>query len=101
MRILLGLVLIAALFHPSVAHAAPSEIDRKRARALMEEGDVFAQKKDYGQALEKYVAGDAIMNVPTTGLDVALMLEKLGRLVEAETRAQAVADSARIAGEPG
>lgn len=79
---LLGSVLFVSLL-ANVALAEPTEADKKRARALMSEGDDFASKRDYNHALEKYQAADALMAVPTTSIEVARTLAALGKLVEA------------------
>ncbi len=90
-------VAIACSFSASVAYAAPSAADRETARALMDEGRAAEQKKDYKGALAAYKGADAIMHVPTTGIAVAKMHEKLGQLVEARDAALAVT---RIPVEP-
>jgi hypothetical protein len=79
---ILGSFLVVSLL-AGVAWAEPSEADKKRARALMSEGDDLASKRDYNHALEKYQAADALMNVPTTAIEVARTLAALGKLVEA------------------
>jgi hypothetical protein len=78
LRIFLGISLVSAL-----AFAEPTEAEKKKARVLMEEGDDFASKRDYAHALEKYQGADALMGVPTTGIEVARTLASLGKLVEA------------------
>lgn len=84
-------IVVAALLLVAVpAAAAPSDAEKKQARALMEEGDAAAAKKDHARALEKYRAADAIMHVPTTGLEVARTLSALGRLIEARDVALSV-----------
>lgn len=80
-RLLSSFFLISLL--ATVAHADPTEADKKRARTLMSDGDDFASKRDYNHALEKYQAADALMNVPTTSIEVARTLAALGKLVEA------------------
>jgi hypothetical protein len=84
------LMLAALLLVAVPAAAAPSDAEKKQARALMEEGDAAAAKKDHARALEKYRAADAIMHVPTTGLEVARTLAALGRLIEARDMALSV-----------
>lgn len=84
------LVVALVLGLSSAAAAAPSDAEKKQARALMEEGDAAAASKDHARALEKYRAADAIMHVPTTGLEVARMLVAVGRLIEARDAALAV-----------
>lgn len=57
--------------------------DKETARALMDEGDAKRDAKDYKAALAAYEKADAIMHVPTTGLEVARMQAQLGMLLEA------------------
>jgi hypothetical protein len=65
------------------AQPQPAAQDRERARVLMDLGDQSFANRDYQAALKAYRAADAIMNVPTTGIDVGKALEKLNLLVEA------------------
>ncbi len=65
------------------ALAQPSAQDRERARSLMDVGDAKYAAQDYAAALKAYQAADAIMGVPTTGLEVGRALSRLGRLIEA------------------
>ena len=67
----------------SNASAEPSLSDRETARALMDEGDAKRDKGDFKAALKSYEAADAIMHVPTTGLEVARAQAQLGLLLEA------------------
>lgn len=67
----------------SPAWADPSLSDRETARSLMDDGDAKRDKNDFKGALKSYEAADAIMHVPTTGLEVARMQDKLGLLLEA------------------
>lgn len=116
----LGLVLCAGLAHaqpppaPSPAPAAPtasadpapaapparSQEDRDRANTLMDAGDAHAEKGDLAAALTAYQGAHAIMGVPTTGIEVARTLEKLGRLKDALAAAREVAHSPPASGEP-
>lgn len=50
----------------------------------MDQGDELADKKMHIEALGKYQKAHAIMNVPTTGIEVVRMLLSLGRLIEAK-----------------
>jgi hypothetical protein len=93
---LIGAVLAIA----GVAAAEPTTAERETARSLMDEGDSFRQAGDFARALERYQAADAIMHVPTTGLEVARAQAKLARLVDACTSAIGVANSAPASGEP-
>jgi hypothetical protein len=81
-------------------HADPTAADRETARALMDQGDARVAQKDYAAALQLYRAADAIMHVPTTGLEVARTAVALGKLVEGRDAALAVARIAPVPGEP-
>lgn len=65
------------------ARAEPSLSDRETARSLMDDGDAKRDKGDIKGALKSYEAADAIMHVPTTGLEVARAQAQLGLLLEA------------------
>jgi len=65
------------------ALAEPSLSDRETARSLMDDGDSKRDKNDLKGALKSYEAADAIMHVPTTGLEVARAQAQLGLLLEA------------------
>lgn len=92
------LVCAAALLSPAAALAAePSAADRETARTLVVEGRKKFGAGDYEGARKAFQAAHEIMGVPTTGLDLAKALEKLGKLVEARTVALEVA---RIPAKP-
>ena len=67
----------------TTASADPSLSDRETARSLMDDGDAKRDKADFKAALKSYEAADAIMHVPTTGLEVARAQAQLGMLLEA------------------
>ncbi len=73
----------AAATFSSAARAEPSLSDRETARSLMDDGDAKRDKNDVKGALKSYEAADAIMHVPTTGLEVARAQAQLGLLLEA------------------
>jgi len=77
-----SLVLAAACAQSAVARAESAE-DRESARQLLDRGDERAEKGDLEGALASYQAAHELMHVPTTGLEVARILVKLGKLVEA------------------
>ena len=81
------------------AHAQ-SLADRETARSLMDEGDKLRDAGDMKGALKKYEAADAIMKVPTTGLEVARAHAALGQLLEAREVLGRVLRSPAKAGEP-
>jgi hypothetical protein len=76
----LGFSAFTLLSTPALAQ---SLADKETARALMDEGDQKRDAKDYKAALASYEKADAIMHVPTTGLEVARMQAQLGMLLEA------------------
>lgn len=63
--------------------AGPSAADRDTARKLLDDGDEAFAKKDFPSALKAYSAAHAIMNVPSTGIEVAKAQAALGLLLEA------------------
>jgi hypothetical protein len=77
------LLLVAA----PAASAEPSAADKETARSLLNEGDRKRDAKDLRGALAAYQAADAIMNVPSTAIEVAKTQERLGLLVEARDTA--------------
>jgi PEGA domain len=75
-------VLAAACAHSTAAWAESAE-DRESARQFLDRGDEQVEKGDLEGALASYRAAHELMHVPTTGLEVARLLVKLGKLVEA------------------
>jgi hypothetical protein len=82
-RLLFACALAAFVAAASPALADPSLSDRETARSLMDDGDAKRDKGDLKGALKSYEAADAIMHVPTTGLEVARAQAQLGLLLEA------------------
>jgi hypothetical protein len=82
---------IVAFVLASTPAFAQTRDEREAARALMDEGDAKRDQKDFKAALAAYEKADAIMHVPTTGLEVGRMQAQLGMLIEArETLARVV-----------
>jgi hypothetical protein len=79
---------------------APTAAERATARNLMDVGDQKRAAGDLSGALEAYSAADAIMKVPTTGLDVGKTQAELGLLVEAADTLLRVTRYPRRADEP-
>jgi len=77
-------LLWAAALTTSIAHAQPSPAERDAARALMGVGEEQRDRGDLEGALKSFQGADAIMHVPTTGLEVAKTEAQLGRLLEAK-----------------
>jgi hypothetical protein len=97
----LAIALIVAL-HTEIAtaRAEPSAADRETARALMAEGRSKRDAGDLAGALKAFRGADAIMHVPTTGLEVARTHALRGELVEARDVALQVARSIPQPDEP-
>ncbi|MEO7328094.1 MAG: hypothetical protein ABI193_05925 [Minicystis sp.] len=91
---------LALLLAALPASAEPSKGEREAAHTLMDLGDRKVEAKDYPAALKAYQTADAIMGVPTTGIEVAQTLALMGRLVKAWEAASKVASFPRKAGEP-
>jgi hypothetical protein len=72
-------VLVTASGH---ALAQPSLSDRETARSQMDEGDKKRDAGDLKGALRNYEMADAIMKVPTTGIEVARTQVAMGQLLE-------------------
>ncbi|HET6338506.1 MAG TPA: PEGA domain-containing protein [Polyangiales bacterium] len=85
---------------PRTAVAQATTAERETSRSLMDEGDSFREAGDLHRALERYRAADAIMHVPTTGLEVARAQAQLNHLVDATTTAIEVANSAPGPNDP-
>lgn len=67
----------------AIAWAQPTPAQKETARALMAEGRELREQGDIAAALTRFSAADSIMNVPTTGFEVASTQAQLGQLVEA------------------
>jgi len=100
-RVLAGTLLALALVGLAPrASADPSLSDRETARSLMDDGDAKRDKGDFKAALKSYEAADAIMHVPTTGLEVARAQAQLGLLLEARDTLGRVLRMPARPGEP-
>lgn len=97
-RFLLLCPLLASLLIAAPA-AAQTADEKETARALMAAGDRAWEAKDYPQALKSYVAADALVRIPTTGVWVAKAYAQVGRLIEARDAAIAVTRLPRPEGE--
>jgi hypothetical protein len=82
------------------AAAEVPESTKEVARTLLDEGDRRLEQGDAGGALDAYRKADAIMRVPTTTIEVASTLARLGSLKEARERAAAVLAHPERADEP-
>jgi hypothetical protein len=88
-----GWVPAIVLYSPALL-AEPSAAEKETARSLMDEGDRLLAKGELTGALKRYQAAHQIMGVPTTGIEVAQVQERLGLLVEARATAIEVTHSA-------
>ncbi len=77
---LVSIVSVVALEGEAFADASPAE--KETARALMTDGRQKREQNDFAAALKSFEAADALMHVPTTGLEVARTHVALGHLVE-------------------
>jgi hypothetical protein len=100
-RLLCASILAVVMGASSVAMAEPSAADKETARGLMTEGRSAREKGDLQGALKAFAGADALMHVPTTGLEVAKVQVALGLLVEARDTALRVARSKEGSSEPG
>lgn len=80
--LVLPFVVATSFVCPNVA-MAQTKTEIEMARNLMDEGDAQLERNDARGALRSYRAAHTIMNVPTTGIEVARMEAKLGHLVAA------------------
>lgn len=99
LRVVLPLAVFCVL--PSIALAqTPTAADKDTARSLMTQGNDLRAKGDLKGALSSFQAADAIMHVPSTGIEVAKTEAALGLLVEARDAALAVSRTAPQPNEP-
>jgi hypothetical protein len=80
--------------------AAQNATEREAARLLMDRGDEQVDRGDLSAALTLYQGAHEIMHVPTTGVEVARTLARLGKLVEARDAALQVSNMPMAAAEP-
>jgi hypothetical protein len=81
-------------------HKEASAEDKETARSLVALGDERMAAKDYAAALKAYQGADAIMGVPTTGIEVARAQVALGLLAEARDLLLRVARFPKDPNEP-
>ncbi len=91
---------VAVLLWNGVTFAQPSASDRETARDLMAEGDKKLAAKDVKGAHAAFEEAHRLMNVPTTGIEVARTAETLGMLVEARDTCLLVTKINKTPGEP-
>ncbi len=93
-----ALFIVYLAFGPTAG--AQTASDRETARALMDEGFAKRERGDHRGALERFEAADALMHVPTTGLETARERVAVGRLIEARELLGQVVRYAARPGEP-
>jgi hypothetical protein len=82
------------------ALAEPTAAEKETARAMMDEGHARRDAGDHKGALAQFQGADAIMHVPTTGVEVARELAALGLLAEARDALQRVIRTPTADDEP-
>lgn len=98
---LVGLPAVAGAQTPPPAQPpAPSLQDRETARGLMDDGDKKRDSGDLKGALSSYEKADALMHVPTTGIEVARTQIALNLFLEARETLNRVSKSTPKPGEP-
>jgi hypothetical protein len=102
LRVLLPASLMCAAVTLAVPAFAgePSAADKETARGLMTEGRADRDKNDLKGALKAFAGADAIMHVPTTGLELARAQAAVGQLVEARDTALRIVRAPEKPGEP-
>src|SRR5262249_29380095 len=96
----LSFALLALSISSTALAAEPTAADKETARKFMAEAREKRAANDHKGALQAFQAADAIMHVPTTGLEVARTHAALGQLVEARENALRVARSTPEPDEP-
>ncbi len=91
---------LASVALASPAAAAPTAAEKETARGLMAEGRAARAHGDVQGAMRAFAAAEAIMHVPTTGIELAKTQAAAGLLVEARDTALRVTRFAEDPGEP-
>jgi hypothetical protein len=78
-----GLALLASVVPRTAQSAEPTAEEKETARGMMDEGHARRAAGNHVGALEQFRGADAIMHVPTTGLEAAREQIALGQFVEA------------------
>jgi hypothetical protein len=97
--LLAAVALPLCLFAQSAAAADTTPAEREAARQLVAEGETRTVANDLKGAVESYQRANDIMHVPSTGIELARALERVGRLVEARDIALEVIRHAPAPGE--
>jgi hypothetical protein len=96
----LALVLLASVTVSPARAADPTAGEKETARAMMDSGHARRDADDHKGALAQFQGADAIMHVPTTGLEVAREQAALGLLVEARDTVQRILRTPPAENEP-
>jgi hypothetical protein len=99
-RLLPAALVAAALGYSPAASAQPSKLDKDAARTLVYQGDERMRKRDYDGARKAYERAHEIMQVPTTGIELARAHLWMGQLVEAKQVLEGFAHDESNKGEP-
>ena len=91
---------LAAFAFVTPAIADPTPIDREVARGFMAEGRADRDKGNLQGALKAFAQADAIMHVPTTGMELARAYAAVGQLVAAHEAAVFVTRIAETPSDP-
>ncbi|HEV3191921.1 MAG TPA: hypothetical protein VGY54_15525, partial [Polyangiaceae bacterium] len=98
--VFLTLVLLANVTGSPARAAEPTAGEKETARAMMDAGHARRDADDHKGALAQFQGADAIMHVPTTGLEVAREQAALGLLVEARDTVQRILRTPPAGNEP-
>jgi hypothetical protein len=98
--VFLALVLLSSVVGRSAQAADPTAEEKETARAMMDAGHARRDADDHQGALAQFQGADAIMHVPTTGLEVAREQAALGLLVEARDTVRRVLRTPPAENEP-
>src|SRR5260370_24550531 len=96
----LALVLLASVTGSPARAAEPTAGEKETARAMMDAGHARRDADDHKGAVAQFQGADAIMHVPSTGLEVAREQAALGLLVEARDTVQRILRTPPTENEP-
>jgi hypothetical protein len=82
-RVFFTVVAFATTTAGALHASEPTASEKETARGLMDEGHAKDDRGDHAGALESFRAADALMHVPTTGLEVGRQQVALKLLVAA------------------
>ena len=94
------LLVLATVLASTTSARAQTAADRETARHLMDDGYAALDKGDAKAALDRFVAADSLVHVPSTRVAVAKAQRKLGLLLEARETALSVTRMSPAPNEP-